>query len=213
MSLQRVIDFLLPREDHFYDYLERQAHVAKDSVPVLGRFMNGDKDHAGIRRDVTAFEKQGDGIVDAMLAALSKTFVTPIDREDLQRLSKKLDDVVDYVNMTARSIGIFAVEESTPAMAQLLGILQKCCDHLTMIVPLLRTKDYSKLIEECQKMHALEKEGDRAFRAELSRMFHDPSVDAKEILRSREILDHLETAIDSCDRVAEELMSVAVKHA
>jgi hypothetical protein len=213
MSLQRVIDFLLPREDHFYDYLERQAQVAKDSVPVLGRFMNGDKDHAGIRRDVTAFEKQGDGIVDAMLMALSKTFVTPIDREDLQRLSKKLDDVVDYVNMTARSIGIFAVEAPTPAMAELLAILGKCCDHLVQIVPLLRTKEYGKLIEECQNMHLLEKEGDKVFRGELSRMFHDPSVDAKDILRCREILDHLETAIDSCDRVAEELMSVAVKHA
>lgn len=213
MSLQQVIDFFLPRETRFYDYLELQAQVARQAVPVLARFVEGDKDHVGIRRDVTAFEKEGDGIVEKMLTALSKTFVTPIDREDLQRLSKKLDDVVDFINMTARSIGIFGVEEPTPAMGELLKVLQQCCDLLSEIVPLLRRKAYDQLIKECQRMHQLEKAGDKVFRNELSRLFHDPAIDAKEILRVREILDHLETAIDACDRVAEELMNVAVKHA
>src|SRR5512145_3089095 len=173
MSLKTLINWVLPREEQFYDFLEKQALVAQQAIPVLARVVEEGANYEAIRDEVTRLEKDGDRIVDEMLLALSKTFVTPIDREDLQRLSKKLDDVVDYVNMTARSIGIFAVEEPTPAMGELLGILQKCCDHLTSIVPLLRTKNYSKLIEECQKMHALEKEGDRAFRAELSRMFHD----------------------------------------
>ena len=212
MSLQRVISFLIPREHQFFDYLEEQARVAREAVRVLGRFVDGDPDHAGIRRDVTAFEKEGDGLVDQMLRSLSKTFVTPIDRDDLQRLSKKLDDVADYANMTARSIGIFAVEGPSPAMAELYKILSEACDELNELVPLLRKGAYSKIIEHCRKMHQIEKTGDKAFRRELHRMFHDDNVSAKEILRAREILDYLETGIDACDRVAEEMMNVAVKH-
>jgi uncharacterized protein Yka (UPF0111/DUF47 family) len=212
MSLQRVISVLIPRELQFFDFLEHQARVARQSARVLNRFIDGDPDHAGIRRDVTAFEKEGDGIVDEMLVALAKTFVTPIDREDIQALSKRLDDVTDYVNTTARSIGIFAVEQPTPAMRQLFDTLLQACDQLNEMVPLLRKGAYAQIIEQCRKMHLIEKLGDKIFRNELSRMFHDPDVDGKEILRSREILDNLETAIDACDRVAETMMHVAVKH-
>jgi len=212
MSFQRFINVLIPREHQFYDFLEHQARVASDAVRVLGRFIEGDPDHAGIRRDVTAFEKEGDGIVDEMHVALSKTFVTPIDREDLQALSKRLDDVADYANTTARSIGIFAVQGASPAMARLYDTLRQACDQLSEMVPLLRKGNYAKIIDQCRQMHQIEKSGDKIFRDELSRMFHDEDVSAKEILRSREILDNLETAIDACDRVAEAMMHVAVKH-
>jgi predicted phosphate transport protein (TIGR00153 family) len=213
MSLQRMIDWLLPREDHFYDYLERQAVVAQRAIPVLYRFVEEGSDHEAIREEVTRIEKEGDRIVDEMLKALSSTFVTPIDREDLQRLSKKLDDVLDFVNLTARSIVIFAVERPSEPMVKLLEALKEGCDILVEILPLLRSKQYDQLIQGCQRIHKLEKQADRVFREELSRLFHDPSVEAKDILRAREILDHLETAVDSCDAVAETLTNVAVKHA
>ncbi len=213
MSLQRVIDWLLPREDYFYDYLERQAEVAQRAIPVLARFLDEGSDHDAIRDGVTQIEKEGDRIVDQMLEALSSTFVTPIDREDLQRLSKKLDDVLDFVNLTARSIVIFAVERPSEPMAELLSCLREGCDILVELMPLLRQKKYEELIQGCQRIHKLEKKADRIFREELSRLFHDPTVEAKDILRAREILDHLETAVDSCDSVAETLTNVAVKHA
>jgi predicted phosphate transport protein (TIGR00153 family) len=212
MSLQRVISVLIPRETHFFDFLEHQARIARQSTRVLGRFIQGDPDHAAIRRDVTAFEKEGDGIVDEMLVALSKTFVTPVDREDLQALSKRLDDVTDYVNTAARSIGIFAVQQASPAMGRLYDTLLQACDQLNEMVPLLRKGEYGQIIDQCRKMHLTEKLGDKIFRNELSRMFHDPDVSGKEILRSREILDNLETAIDACDRVAEAMMHIAIKH-
>jgi uncharacterized protein Yka (UPF0111/DUF47 family) len=213
MSLQNLISWLLPREDHFYDFLEQQAKVAQQAIPVLGQFVEEGADYNAIRIEVTKIEKDGDRIVDEVLQALSNTFVTPIDREDLQRLSKKTDDILDYVNLTARSIVIFALERPTPPMVRQLEILKKSCDILVEIMPCLRTHQYDTLIHGCQRIHALEKEADQAFRTELSRLFHDPTVEAKDILRAREVLDHLETAIDSCDAVAETLMNVAVKHA
>ncbi len=213
MSLQTLINWLLPREDHFYDYLEKQALVAQQAVPVLGRFVEPGADFEAIRAEVTRIEKVGDKIVDEVLNALSETFVTPIDREDLQRLSKKVDDILDYVNLTARSLVIFDLKQPTAPMKRQLELLAQSCDVLVEIMPCLRKKQYDALIQGCQRIHALEKEADFVFRTELSRLFHDPSVEAKDILRAREILDHLETAIDSCDAVAEKLMNVAVKNA
>lgn len=213
MSLQTLINWLLPREDHFYDYLEQQAKVAQQAIPVLGRFVQDGADYDAIRSEVTQIEKDGDRIVDEVLQALSDTFVTPIDREDLQRLSKKIDDILDYVNLTARSLVIFGLDRPTQPMVRQLEILKESCDILVEIMPCLRQKHYDALIQGCQRVHKLEKEGDQVFRTELSRLFHDPLVEAKDILRAREILDHLETAIDSCDAVAETLMNVAVKHA
>src|SRR5512145_43244 len=213
MSLQSLINVLLPREDHFYDFLEKQAVVAQSAIPVLGRFAEEGADYEAIRAEVTRIEKEGDKIVDEVLMALSNTFVTPIDREDLQRLSKKLDDVLDYTNLTARSLVIFALDRPSPPMVSLLDTLKEGCDILVEIMPCLRRKKYDKLIQGCQRIHKLEKAADQVFRDELSRLFHDKTVEAKEILRAREILDHLETAVDSCDAVAETLTYVAVKHA
>lgn len=213
MLLQNLINWVLPREDQFYDYLEQQAVVAQQAIPVLGKFVEEGADYEAIRIDVTRIEKEGDRIVDQMLLALSNTFVTPIDREDLQRLSKKLDDVLDYVNLTARSLVIFALQRPSQPMVELLGTLKESCDLLVEIMPCLRKKQFDVLIQGCQRIHRLEKQADHTFRQELSRLFHDESVNAKDILRAREVLDHLETAVDSCDAVAETLMNVAVKHA
>ena len=213
MSLQRITGWLVPHEDRFYDYLERQVRVAQQAIPVLGRFVDEGADYLAIREEVTRIEKDGDRIVDEVLSALQQTFVTPIDREDLQRLSKKIDDILDYVNVTARSLVIFALDRPTTPMVQQLEVLQESCDVLVEIMPCLRKKQYEALIQGCQRIHQLEKKADQIFRTELSRLFHDPTVDAKYILRAREVLDHLETAVDSCDAVAETLMSVAVKHA
>jgi uncharacterized protein len=213
MSLQRLIDWLLPREEHFYDYLERLSIVAQTAVPVLGRFVEPGADYEQIRAEVTRLEKDGDKIVDEMLEALSNTMVTPIDREDLQRLSKKIDDILDYVNLSARSLVIFALSRPSDAMTELLDKLKQSCDILVEIIPCLRKKQYELLIQGCQRIHLLEKEADAVFRNELSRLFHSGDVEAKDILRAREILDHLETAVDSCDAVAETLTNIAVKHA
>jgi uncharacterized protein len=212
MSFQKLITWLLPREEQFYDLLERQAKVAQRAIPVLGRFVDEGANYEAIRDEVTRIEKEGDAIVDEVLESLSNTFVTPIDREDLQRLSKKLDDVLDYVNLTARSLVIFALDRPSTPMIKQLETLKESCDILVEIMPCLRKNKYDTLIQGCQRIQKLEKAADTIFRQELSRLFHDPTVDAKDILRAREILDHLETAVDSCDAVAETLLNLAVKH-
>lgn len=213
MSLQRIIERLLPREAHFYTFLEDQAVTAQRAAEVFLSAADPGADYQAIRDKVKKLEKEGDRIHDELMTALGATFVTPIDREDLQRLSKRLDTILDLMDVAARAFLIFHVEKATDAVTELLRLIQQSCQELAEITPLLRKNKYEEVIKRCRKVSELEKRGDQIFREELSRLFYESDVDAKEILRAREVLDHLEEALDKCEAAAETMTHIAVKHA
>jgi uncharacterized protein Yka (UPF0111/DUF47 family) len=212
MSFNAFLRLILPKEDHFYSFLEDQAKAADRAAQVLLRLKDGKAQAGAIRDEVQKIEHEGDQIVHAMIQALGQTFVTPIDREDLQRLSKRLDDILDLCNATARACVLFGVDQPTRPMTLLVDKLAECTRVLVTTVPLLRTRGYPAIITACQSVNHYEKDGDAVYRDALSHLFHDPSVDAKTILREREILDDLEKAINRCDQAADLLTTIAVKN-
>jgi uncharacterized protein Yka (UPF0111/DUF47 family) len=123
MSLQSVIRFLLPKEDHFYTFIEKQAEVAHQGAVALSKFGNGGGSAKEVRDAVQLLEHAGDKLVHEMEEALARTFVTPIDREDLQSLSSELDDIIDMTNAAARVCDLYGVENPTPPMKELMGFL------------------------------------------------------------------------------------------
>lgn len=210
MGIQDAIRWLIPREDHFYDFLERQAVVADNGVKALAGLIDGNAEETS--KAVQQFEHEGDKIVHEMEEALAKTFVTPIDREDLQKLSSELDDILDRANGAARSCVLLGVDQATEAMAQLIRLLQQCTEALALAIPKLRKHAYGELVEAARGLRKLEKEGDLIYRKEISKLFHDPTIEAKTLIREKDILEHLENAIDHCDLIADTLMNLAVKH-
>ncbi len=210
--IQSILRFLLPKEDHFYDFLERQAAAAHRAAKVLAKYKDGTTTAQGIREQVQDIEHEGDVIVHQMLDALARSFVTPIDREDMQRLSKRLDDILDMTNAAARACVLFGVEKPTKPMLLQIDKLVECTALLNEIVPKLRQHAYVELVEASRSIAAIEKDGDGVFRDALSTLFHDPSIDAKTILREREVLEDLEKAINRCDQTAELITNIAVKH-
>jgi uncharacterized protein Yka (UPF0111/DUF47 family) len=158
MGLQSVIRFLIPREDHFYDFLEQQAIVAHKGALALASFKDGDV--ARVRDAVQQLEHDGDKIVHAMEEALAKTFVTPIDREDLQKLSSELDDVLDLMNGTIRAAALYGVVRPTEPMLKLIDVLIRCTELLEITIPNLRKHRYKALVESARAIRKLEKEGD-----------------------------------------------------
>jgi uncharacterized protein len=210
MGLQSLVRFLVPREEHFFDFLEKQAAVAHEGACALAE--SAHLNVSSVRDSLSELEHRGDDIVDQMDAALARTFVTPIDREDLHRLSSELDDVLDLANAAARAMVLFAVDRPSPAMIRLMGVLVECTERLSKATPSLRKHDYPALTEAARDVKKLEKEADLIFRDAISELFHDPKIDAKEILRQKEILDDVERSIDRCDHVATTLANLAVKH-
>jgi uncharacterized protein Yka (UPF0111/DUF47 family) len=211
MGLQSIVRWLLPKEDHFFDYLEGQAKVAYDAARALHELEDGAavEDVRGI---VQGLEHDGDKLFHELLDALAMTFVTPIDREDLQRLSAELDDILDLTNGAVRAASLFGVKELSRPMSELIELLCSATRIINEAMPLLRRHDYKRLTEAMGEIRKLEKDGDIVFRQAISELFQDEKVDAKKLLREREVLDDLETAIDHCDRVAATLTNLAVKH-
>ncbi len=211
MGLQGLIRFILPREDHFYPNLERQAAANVEAAKAFAAFKEGTA-ATSVRDSVQVIEHKGDAIVHEMEVALAKTFVTPIDREDLHKLSSELDDILDLTNYAARASALYGVDKPSAAMVRLAGVLVRCTEAIEATMPNLRHHRYAAIIEASHKIRELEKEGDGVFREAVSALFSDVAIEPKVLLREKEVLQDLETAINHCQHVADKLTNLAVKH-
>jgi predicted phosphate transport protein (TIGR00153 family) len=210
MGFGAVIRFFVPKADHFYAFLERQSVVAHNGAVALATFVEGNGPM--VRDAVQDFEHKGDAIVHELEEALARTFVTPIDREDLHSLSTTIDDILDLMNGAARACALFGVERPSEAMTKLMAVLVRCTDVLKTAMPKLRTHRYAEIMDDVKGIKLLEKEADRIYRDAVSALFRDPAIDAKTLLREKGVLEDLENAIDSCEELAERLTNLSVKH-
>ena len=212
MGIQDVIRFFLPREDHFYDFLERQAKAAHDGAKALHKFSTNGQTTKEARDAVQKIEHEGDKLVHEIEEALARTFVTPIDREDIHLLASSMDDVLDLTNYAARACAMLGVERPTPPMVELTKVLVQATTVLADGLPALRRRAYEELRASMRKIRQIEKDGDRIHREAVAVLFRVENIDAKVLLREREVLENLEAAIDRCEKVADTLSNLAVKH-
>ena len=212
MSIQDVIRFLLPREDHFYGFLEKQAKVAHEGAQALAKFTDNGHTAEEARAAVQKCEHEGDAFVHAMEEALAKTFVTLIDREDLQRLSSELDTVLDLTNGAIRACTMLGVEEATEPMQKLVRILVDCTHRIDTVMPKLRRHEYAQIVTCTRELRKIEKDADTVYREAISSLFKDSSVDAKKLIREKTVLEDLENAIDQCDSIGDILANLAIKN-
>jgi predicted phosphate transport protein (TIGR00153 family) len=212
MGLQDVIRFFLPKEEHFYDFLEKQAKVAHQGAMALATFTDNGNTAEEARTAVQKCEHEGDAIVHEMEEALAKTFVTPIDREDLQRLSSELDTVLDLTNGAIRACAMLGVSTPTEPMKKLAKILVDCTHRLDVVVPKLRRHEYAEIVAVARELRQIEKDADTVYREAISVLFHDAAVDAKQLIREKTVLEDLENAVDQCDSIGDFLANLAVKN-
>jgi uncharacterized protein len=211
MAIQGLIRFLLPKDDRWYDMIEELGRLGHEASKALLQF----RDHpsAKVQEDVQALEHKADDVVRRMEDALARTFVTPIDREDLHRLTSQLDDIIDMMNLSARSFTLYHLEKPTPPMLQIMERLEVGTRTLAEALPHLRKHEYEALIDEGRKVRAIEKEADVIYRNAISGLFSShAAIDPRELFKQKEALDTLENAVDHCDNVADVLANLAVKH-
>jgi uncharacterized protein len=208
--MQSLIRFLLPKETHWYDMLEELGHLGLQASKAISQF--GASPAGAVQESVQVIEHKADDVVRRMEDALARTFVTPIDREDLHRLTSDLDDVIDYMNLSARCFKLYHLEKPTEDMVQLMAKLQLATQVIADGVPLLRKHQYAELMEKLRQIKAIEKEADVIYRQAISQLFSATHPDFREMLRQKEALDHLEGAVDHCDKVSDVLANLAVKH-
>lgn len=213
MGLQSLIQRLLPKEDKFFAILEKQGALSFKAAQTLAMFSNSGRTNEQTASDIQDIEHEGDALVTSLEEELAKTFVTPIDREDIYKLSIEIDDVIDYCNQAARASVLFNVQTPTAAMDQLMYNLLKCTQHLSAVLPALRKHNFSEFYRVKGAVKELEKCSDKIYRSEVSKLFN---IDSDRIHPSffaqKEVLDKLENAVDRCEDITLLLVNLAVKH-
>lgn len=215
MLIDRIVKWLLPRENSFFVYLDSMAVKMVEAGAILGELRavpDSPEAFEAIAARLGEKEHEADEIAHLLYNELDRNFVTPLDREDLHALTSRLDNVVDVIESTAVRMTVFGLPRLSPPMCELIRIIQESTTEVAKSIHLLQ--DLSKLDEiqvHIVHVNSLENEGDRVYRAELTRVFREVK-DAIELIREKEVLNQLERAIDRCEDVMDLIRSVVVKN-
>ncbi len=214
MFLDRFVRFLLPRQDSFFVLLDRIGAKLDDAVSVfeeLGRASNH-VELAELAARLKRIESAADALCQELYEKLDSTFVTPIDREDLAHLAKALDDVIDSLEHSAALAALFRFDVLTEAMRHLVGVTTRTVTQISEAIRNLRDfHDPGSIRRHTVAVHALENQADLIYRSAIEALFRD-SVDARELVRQKDILFSLETGVDACEDAMDIIRSVAVKN-
>ncbi len=202
---------IMPREPKFFDLFERSvANVATAAKELADFFENYTNVPQKVAR-MTELEHNGDAITHQIMEQLHRTFVTPLDREDIALLTENLDDVMDLMEGAANAMLLYRIEQPTSRARELASILVAMTDELVIAVPLLRNRSKMKeILEHCVEINRLENEADAIVRFALAELFDGTPI--TEVIKWREIYEHLENAVDKGEDVANVLEGVVLKH-
>jgi len=203
----------IPREEKFFDLFEESARNLVRGAGLLAELIGKWENIEEKVREISELEHHGDNITHRIIAQLHATFVTPIDREDIAQLAERMDDVMDFIEGAAVAMLIYEVKRPTERAQELADILVRTTSEVSVALPRLRRRNQlNKIPEHCIEINRLENEADRVVRAALTELFHN-QVDLADVIKWREIYEHMETATDRCEDIANVLEGVMIKRA
>lgn len=214
MWLDRAIKWLLPREEHFFELLERGAQCAQDASVLLVRLVEErdllKREH--LIREIKDVEHEADRIIVEVYQELNRTFVTPIDRSDIYKLGSELESITDAVYATALQIDLHAMVDLPGGSQEMARLINGACKEIVEAVQCLQGKQSHLAIRKhCKSIKSFEDEGDVVFRVQIASMFKNEK-DAVRLLTHKEFLESLESTLDLCDDVGNILSSVVIKN-
>ena len=214
MIFDRLVRFLLPREDHFFGLLEELAGKIEEGAAVfaeLGTASTADQ-IGSVASRLKPLETDSDMVCQRMYEAIDKTFVTPIDREDLARLTKVLDNVVDGMEHTASFAALFRFAALTEPMTHLVRITVDCAREIGKAARNLRKfANPDSVRGPTIAVHRLENEADAVYRRGIAELFSN-GITAVELVRQKDMLFSLEEGVDQCEDAMDAIRSVVVKN-
>jgi len=206
MSIRRIFK---PRQDNFVKLLLDQASLTLRGMDLLKAYM--DAQNPSIAQEILTTEKEADEVRRILIDELLRTFITPIDREDIFALSRAIDDVIDYANTTVDEMEILKVEP-TPYMRRIASLLRDAAFEIHLGVQ--RLKDHPGVASDhAQRAKALENRVEQVYREALASLFSGPQdvEHIVEMLKMREVYRHLSNAADRGDEAANVIADIVVK--
>ncbi len=203
---------LIPKDEKFYDMFEELASKIEEGanlfLEILGKFESSEPKVSKLKE----IEHEADIITHRTYEKMHKTFLTPLDREDIYALVNKMDSVLDMIEASAVRMYLYKVKRPAEEILELTKILMNAIGAIKKIVYSLRDrKNYKMILDICVEVNTLENEGDYVLRTAMARLF-EQEKDAIELIKWKEIFERIEEAIDVCEDVSNIVEGIVLKH-
>lgn len=205
---------LMPRNDKFFDLFELSAqNMVRAAESLKGIVYNSDEIAEKVE-ELTKIENQGDTITHQIMFQLNRSFITPFDREDISELAHSLDDVTDLIHAAADTMLLYKVKAPGKRAREMADIIVQITIEVEKAIPRMRrhNENLEEILSSCVEINRLENVADRIYRSALKELFED-NTEIADVIKWREIFEHMEGATDICEDVANVLEGVALKHA
>jgi hypothetical protein len=210
---------LLPREGNFFEMFNEHGTLISSGARSFMELIRNYADptlRETYAAEVDSAERAADKITAEVNRALHKTFITPIDREQIHGLINALDDVLDLLQDSAETLSLYDVHDMNDDVIRLGDLSVKCCERVTHAVSLLPRISEASVAEAalktCEEIDRLESDADRVMRSAISRLFRDEKVDTRELIKLKAVYEHLESITDRCEDVANLIEGVVLEN-
>ena len=204
---------LLPKEHRFFELFEQQTAVIKKGLDLFELLLQEYSRRKELTQQIKDVENDADAVAHQIYRLLNNTFVTPFDREDIQTLVNRMDDVMDLLEKASARMEIYDLSAPPENIGEMLAILQKAFDKLSSAVGMLRDwKHRDAIFEICVEVNSLENQGDVLLRTSLEHLFKEAS-DPFYVIKAKEIYESLEDAIDRCEDLSNVIETIIIKNA
>lgn len=204
---------LFPKEIDFFEIFDKAALNVTHAASLLVELLENLDDVEARTKKIRDAEHEGDMLTHDIIKKLNKTFVTPIDREDIYTLASRLDDVIDLIWSAAERILMFRIKGATYEAVSIAKNLLLTTEFMHKAIKKLKEKNYAHVQELCIEVNRLENRIDTDFRNALGKLFEEGCNDPISVIKWKEIYENLETASDRCEDVANVLEAIVLKHA
>jgi predicted phosphate transport protein (TIGR00153 family) len=200
---------LIPREEKFYADFQALGDELKRGSRLLEQMLAPEKPTWDKADEIKEVEHKCDFLTHEVIQRLNRTFVTPLDREDIHALARSLDDVMDAIDASASLVRLYRLDTVRFGARELAEIITACTDQVRLALGAL--EQGKGVATHAVEINRLENEADRTHQQAVSRLF-DEEKDPLVVMKWKETLDFLEDATDRCEDVANVLEGVVVKH-
>ena len=206
----------MPQEGKFFELFNAHAEqIVLGSEALLGLLtvLNDSDEKAAEQCElIDAIENRADGITHETMRQLHKSFITPLDREEIHQLITSLDDILDLIQDVAHTVTLYNVKYVTAEAVSLSKICLSCCERVRSAVELLPSMDNgATILKICHEIDQLESAADREMRGAMSRLFRD-EPDVRELIKFKAIYELLETVTDRCEDVANIIEGIVLEN-
>lgn len=207
---------LMPKEGKFFDLFDAHAELIVEGgqqlVAMMSALASGNDGVATFAAAIDKAETAADKITHETIAQLHKTFITPLDRDEIHQLITRMDDILDLTQDVAQTIALYDIQRATPEAMSLAEITLDCCKRVKAAVNLLHSMDNAQtILNTCREIDQLESDADRVMRGAMSKLFRD-EPDVRQLIKLKAIYELLETITDRCEDVANVIEGIVLEN-